>query len=441
MLRRLVFGLLTTAFLSLCVTHAYAQYQCDPAVCTLPDCHCASVNPPGGLAPHETPQFILVTFDDGVSAYWESFVTELLKGLQNPGGRKTLRTYFVNVKDSNPKLIRSVYDAGHEIASHTASHATGSATSAAQWRDEIRQLEEFLALQAGIPAGDVVGFRAPYLETNEDLWRALGELNLLYDSSVSEQPTTPPIVSLGLDQLVWPHTMDAGLALSCFASRCPQEAVPGLWTIPMWAHYEDLSIPPHGMDPYAGFPDRLRKSLRLGFDERYNGNRAPFGLYLHRGPLAAYAEWTAELRSFLEDAMSRPDVWMITMRGLIEWMKNPVPVERMESWFDAGCYQGTCAVGQMTVAETMLPQPELSAPHPNPFRTETTVAFSLPRSAHVRVGVYDMLGRRVMAIADGWRAAGVHETIISGQTMPAGAYVAVLEVGDRRITRMIVATD
>lgn len=36
-------------------------YACDPAACEAPDCACASTAPPGGLAPEDTPQFIVIT--------------------------------------------------------------------------------------------------------------------------------------------------------------------------------------------------------------------------------------------------------------------------------------------------------------------------------------------------------------------------------------------
>jgi len=41
------------------------SYSCGP--CVLPDCHCPSTAIPGGLALNDTPQFILLTFDDAVS--------------------------------------------------------------------------------------------------------------------------------------------------------------------------------------------------------------------------------------------------------------------------------------------------------------------------------------------------------------------------------------
>lgn len=42
-------------------------YSCDPNVCKLANgCVCASKNPPNGLLPSDTPQFVTVTFDDSI---------------------------------------------------------------------------------------------------------------------------------------------------------------------------------------------------------------------------------------------------------------------------------------------------------------------------------------------------------------------------------------
>lgn len=43
-----------------------SPYSCDPAKCIPPTCFCASKDPPGGLSPSNVPQFVTVTFDDGI---------------------------------------------------------------------------------------------------------------------------------------------------------------------------------------------------------------------------------------------------------------------------------------------------------------------------------------------------------------------------------------
>jgi hypothetical protein len=42
------------------------EYKCDPSVCKIEkNCYCASKKIPGNLLLEETPQFVLVTIDDG----------------------------------------------------------------------------------------------------------------------------------------------------------------------------------------------------------------------------------------------------------------------------------------------------------------------------------------------------------------------------------------
>jgi hypothetical protein len=48
-------------------TASSGTYSCDPNVCKIANgCVCASKNPPNGLSPNDTPQFVTVTFDDSI---------------------------------------------------------------------------------------------------------------------------------------------------------------------------------------------------------------------------------------------------------------------------------------------------------------------------------------------------------------------------------------
>ena len=82
-------------------------------------------------------------------------------------------------------------------------------------------------------------------------------------------------------------------------------------------------------------------------------------------------------------------------------------------------------------------------PWPNPARGATTLRFSLPSEASVRLAVYDVRGRRVRELVSGSRPAG-GQTVVwdfrDGQGAPVGAgiYFAKLEVGNRTATRKLV---
>jgi len=69
---------------------------------------------------------------------------------------------------------------------------------------------------------------------------------------------------------------------------------------------------------------------------------------------------------------------------------------------------------------------------PNPFNPRTTIVFEIPREQSVKIVVYDLLGRRVRLVAEGYRLPGHHEVSwngrdSAGREMPSGTYVVRLE--------------
>jgi arabinogalactan endo-1,4-beta-galactosidase len=60
--------------------------------------------------------------------------------------------------------------------------------------------------------------------------------------------------------------------------------------------------------------------------------------------------------------------------------------------------------------------------YPNPFNPGTTIEYQLPISSDVSVVIYDMLGREVIRLADGFQVAGQHSVVWSATTMPSGIY-------------------
>lgn len=47
-------------------TATTSSYSCNNQTCVAPNCFCASLTPPGGLAPSTVPQFVTITFDDSI---------------------------------------------------------------------------------------------------------------------------------------------------------------------------------------------------------------------------------------------------------------------------------------------------------------------------------------------------------------------------------------
>ncbi|RMF56009.1 MAG: T9SS C-terminal target domain-containing protein, partial [Bacteroidetes bacterium] len=75
---------------------------------------------------------------------------------------------------------------------------------------------------------------------------------------------------------------------------------------------------------------------------------------------------------------------------------------------------------------------------PNPFAAGGRVMFTLAHPAHVRLDVYDLLGRRVAVLADGRYAAGTHTLAPPLATRAPGVYLLRLTAGAATATRPVV---
>lgn len=74
------------------------------------------------------------------------------------------------------------------------------------------------------------------------------------------------------------------------------------------------------------------------FDEHYQNNRQPFGLYQHPIHLATGypgvpdpVEQIAMINRFLDYAQQQQNVWIVTNQQLLAWMRDPKPVSQLNS--------------------------------------------------------------------------------------------------------------
>ncbi|MEM1096389.1 MAG: T9SS type A sorting domain-containing protein [Bacteroidota bacterium] len=78
--------------------------------------------------------------------------------------------------------------------------------------------------------------------------------------------------------------------------------------------------------------------------------------------------------------------------------------------------------GTLKQAERSLLRPS----YPNPFSTATQIAFELDRPGHVRLSVFDLLGREVEVLAAGLLGSGTHQYHWDAGTRPSGLYLVRL---------------
>jgi hypothetical protein len=79
----------------------------------------------------------------------------------------------------------------------------------------------------------------------------------------------------------------------------------------------------------------------------------------------------------------------------------------------------------------------LEPSYPNPFRTATTIPFRIAEPGHVRLTVYDALGREVARLVDREMAAGAYEVQWSAPRLASGTYFYRVEAGSFRATRRV----
>ena len=100
-------------------------------------------------------------------------------------------------------------------------------------------------------------------------------------------------------------------------------------------------------------------------------------------------------------------------------------------------YSSAQAEGEdLTVAEP-LTATELMGAYPNPFNPSMAIDYSLHRKSHVRLMVYDLLGRRVAVLVDAVRPEGRYSVRFDASKLPSGTYVLQMETPQAAFTRVL----
>ncbi|HTK81947.1 MAG TPA: T9SS type A sorting domain-containing protein [Bacteroidota bacterium] len=78
--------------------------------------------------------------------------------------------------------------------------------------------------------------------------------------------------------------------------------------------------------------------------------------------------------------------------------------------------------------------------YPNPFNPSTTISFGLPHPANVEIKVYDVLGRELFTVLNGFRYAGVHSEKFESRNLPSGVYYyRIMSEGYTEVKKMVIA--
>lgn len=70
--------------------------------------------------------------------------------------------------------------------------------------------------------------------------------------------------------------------------------------------------------------------------------------------------------------------------------------------------------------------------YPNPFNPETNITFDLPRSAYVKLEVFDIMGRKIGTLVDEFRRLGNYTETFNADRLSSGVYLYRLRI-DREV--------
>lgn len=315
--------------LLLFVGAGYAD-NCDPDQCVLPNCRCYNdPNIPGKLQAKDTPQIVVVSFENVIDTSDVDLYLSLLKE-KNPNGCPARGSFYIEDAFSNYAVVYELFKDGHEIGINSLD---GNPPS--DWNNMYKSVLSKLA-SAGIESKDIHGTRVPRLEVGgNEQFIGMGDNNILYDTScVSVQYSTNTT-------LLWPFTNDVMPVPACDIGKAPSTPFPGLWEFML----ADLRWNDQPCATPSGCTAFGLKTKQNSFDMFYNAfkdhrtdNKAPFMMIVDPA-FAKNQELIDGAVEFLQyiRAAYKYDTWIVTAYQALEWIRNPTPIDKLADFAPWKC--------------------------------------------------------------------------------------------------------
>ena len=134
-----------------------------------------------------------------------------------------------------------------------------------------------------------------------------------------------------------------------------------------------------------------------------------------------------------------PEDWQISLLGmndeeLIDFKENKEYRFYFENEKERGTKQFYITVNRnvstSTEEESTPASFRLKQNYPNPFNPLTVIEYDLPKSAEVKIEVYDILGRLVVTLVDERKSVGFHSIQFNAGNLSSGTYFYRIKAGD-----------
>ncbi|MEA2078003.1 MAG: C25 family cysteine peptidase [Candidatus Marinimicrobia bacterium] len=95
----------------------------------------------------------------------------------------------------------------------------------------------------------------------------------------------------------------------------------------------------------------------------------------------------------------------------------------------------------LVALEVTIDEPEnyfLLESYPNPFNPDATIAYSLPFNSETDIRIFDLQGKLVEVLYQGYQTAGSHELLFHAEDLAAGVYICRLQSADQTKTQKLI---
>ncbi|MCP4581076.1 MAG: T9SS type A sorting domain-containing protein [candidate division Zixibacteria bacterium] len=107
---------------------------------------------------------------------------------------------------------------------------------------------------------------------------------------------------------------------------------------------------------------------------------------------------------------------------------------------DIGAYGGSDSLtsGIDYISSQLPAQISLAQNYPNPFNPFTSITFSISEPQHVTLQVYDILGREIETLIEGYHQSGTYSVQFDATAVASGLYFYRLQAGDMAISKQMM---
>jgi peptidoglycan/xylan/chitin deacetylase (PgdA/CDA1 family) len=215
---------------------------------------------------------------------------------------------------------------GNEVASHSAGHFNGVSWSYDDWKKEFAQFDSLIRNvkqnNALFPVADptftsMVGFRAPLLGFNQNLFAVESDDHFLYDAS-----------GVGLAS-EWPYKDERGLwhiplgTIFLGPERSPAVAM----DYSLWIHQsQGINNVKRGTKQWDAEYNEIEEAYMRYFNSNYGGDRAPVVIGDHFTKWNDGLYWEA-MKVFASNVCGLPNVRCTTFKELVAYLNaNGTPI-------------------------------------------------------------------------------------------------------------------